>query len=317
MVETLSYVHKHGHQLLFSAKLISYLLQRLGLAITGIEDSAEGFEDVIIGLLVVIFPGFVYFYMLYLMRLHQNFQYLRQRSELVVFGGALTAFNVATVISMASIRPTVRAWSRCLHTQIAETDVVVDICDGTTDYLPLYSCNFGIEYMLFFLIILFFKQSEDYIANYSQAHNHKIVSIYQRRIIDDVGNIDGGLRAEIKEIVKTNRSTLASSTRGSNAMSTVRALNSERDSNTETSNSTQSKLAANSGSIGSNSSYMDSGKNSLENPGYQSLLDKGSKQDSQLAAYFSKKLNLENGNTKHSSNELTVKKSFGLPEDSR
>ena len=62
---------------------------------------------------------------------------------------------------------------------------------------------------------------------------------------------------------------------------------------------------------------MDSGKNSLENTGYQSLLDKGSKQNSQgVGAFFSRKQNIENGTTKHSSNEL-VKKSFGLPDESR
>jgi len=80
MTATLNYVSKHGHQLIFSAKLISYLLQRLGLSITGIENNyedddvvAEGFYDIIIGLIVLISPAMVYFYMLYLMRLHHNF----------------------------------------------------------------------------------------------------------------------------------------------------------------------------------------------------------------------------------------------------
>lgn len=119
---------------------------------------------------------------------------------------------------MVTIRTTIATWSTCIREQIKDSnDIVVDFCDAKTNYFPLYSCNFGIEYMLFFLIILCFKQSEDYIANYSQAQNHKIVSIYQRRIIDDLGNIDGGLKAEIKEIIKTNRGRkMRSSTRGSN-----------------------------------------------------------------------------------------------------
>lgn len=87
----------------------------------------------------------------------------------MVFGGALIAFNLATFIGMASIRPTISAWSTCFEQKVADdsTGIVVDVCEDTTDYFPLYSCNFGIEYILFFLIILFFKQSEDYIANYS------------------------------------------------------------------------------------------------------------------------------------------------------
>jgi len=58
---------------------------------------------------------------------------------------------------------------------------------------------------------------------------------------------------------------------------------------------------------------MDSAKNSLEY-GNESLLDKGSKPNSQ-AGVFHKKTNIE-GTTKHSSGDL-AKKSFGVPEASR
>ena len=160
--------------MIFSAKLISYLLQRLGLSIwdNGIYSEAydiyKSFYEIIFVILGGITPVIVYFYMLYLMRLHHNFQYLRQRRELVVFGGALIAFILASFIGMASVSPTVTIWSKCIHTQIKNTTtIVVDLCDGNINYFPLYSSNFGMEYMLFFLIILYFKQSEDYIANYS------------------------------------------------------------------------------------------------------------------------------------------------------
>ena len=123
----------------------------------------------------------------------------------MVFGGALIIFILASFIGMASVTPSVTNWSECIQSAIRDTDTITD-CDGKTNYFPLYGSNFGMENMLFFIIILYFKQPEDYIANYSQAHNHKIVSIYQRRIVDDVGNIDGGLSAEIKEIIKRNKS---------------------------------------------------------------------------------------------------------------
>ena len=90
-------------------------------------------------------------------------------------------------------------------------------------------------------------------------------------------------------------------------------MNSERETNFEA--GSQSKPVAVAASLGSNSSYMDSERSSLENPN-ESLLDKGSKTNSQVGAWLSKKPNIENGTTKHSSNDLT-KKSFGLPESSR
>jgi hypothetical protein len=60
---------------------------------------------------------------------------------------------------------------------------------------------------------------------------------------------------------------------------------------------------------------MDSARSSLDNPN-ESLLDKGSKTNSQVGVFLRKKSNIENGTTKHSSNDLN-KKSFGLPESSR
>lgn len=73
MTVTLKYVSEHGHQLVFSAKLISYLLQRLGLSMMDIDNSVEGFYDIIIGFFVFFSPNIVYFYMLYLMSMHHNF----------------------------------------------------------------------------------------------------------------------------------------------------------------------------------------------------------------------------------------------------
>ena len=63
---------------------------------------------------------------------------------------------------------------------------------------------FGIFDLFFFSIIILFKNSEDYIALFSQSLNQKIVSIYQRRILNDEGLLESNsiIEAQVKEIKK-------------------------------------------------------------------------------------------------------------------
>lgn len=50
--------------------------------------------------------------------------------------------------------------------------------------------------------ILAFKKEDDYIKRYSKLNAMSIVSIFQRRILNENGKIDGGLMSERRELLK-------------------------------------------------------------------------------------------------------------------
>ena len=52
---------------------------------------------------------------------------------------------------------------------------------------------YGLFTIVFFFIIITVKKVEDYIALFSQHQTQRLVSIYQKRITDDEGHLDGGL----------------------------------------------------------------------------------------------------------------------------
>lgn len=64
-------------------------------------------------------------------------------------------------------------------------------------YFPLFYSIWGLFDMFYLLVILFLKITEDYIANYSQAHDQKLVSIYQRPIHKH-GNLGKGIERRFK-----------------------------------------------------------------------------------------------------------------------
>ena len=68
----------------------------------------------------------------------------------------------------------------------------------------------GFSNLLMFSAILIFKKPEDYIALYSQNKTQKLVSIYQRRIIDEMGTIDKGITTKINDLLKMRRQSAKS-----------------------------------------------------------------------------------------------------------
>ena len=118
------------------------------------------------------------------MKNYHNFQYMQQRKELWFFGGCTFLVVVADFSKNIILYKIENDWYNCFETAVMtdEDDSIkaknVTVCNSQVSLFPLFYSIWGLFDMFYLLVILFLKITEDYIANYSQAHDQKLVSIY-------------------------------------------------------------------------------------------------------------------------------------------
>jgi len=63
--------------------------------------------------------------------------------------------------------------------------------------IEVYDSLFNLTILMYYVLVLTIKKCEDYIQACSVLQKLTIVSIHQRRIIDNYGRFDGGLQEDI------------------------------------------------------------------------------------------------------------------------
>ena len=129
------------------------------------------------------------------MHKHQYHQFTQDRGELAVYLFVLVLCGALAVWVNFQGALDARQRELCNH---------APACVNSESFLRSAYCDYdmGCNLLLQCGTILVFKKEDDYIKRYSKLNAMSIVSIFQRRILNENGKIDGGLMSERRELLK-------------------------------------------------------------------------------------------------------------------
>lgn len=163
-----------------------------------IERSLPLAWEISIVVLIMVIQLIMLSIMLYLIAKYQKEEFARFKIELISYGIFVFLISAAQVVKYILRHVLV---SKYRHFIMNGSD------QPSNDLLLTFQIldfKFGLSNLIYFMLILKMKKCEDYIASCSVLKTLTIVSIHQRRIIDNHGHFDGGVVEDLKK-QKANR----------------------------------------------------------------------------------------------------------------